>query len=574
MNATYAVIAVSIVVLGTVVIGFGGLRFTTTSDFFVASRTVGPWWNASAIGGEYLSAASFIGVAGLIFAQGVDMLWFAVGYTSGYLVMLTLIAAPLRRCGAYTVPDFAETRLQSLPVRRIASLLTVGIGWLYLLPQMQGAGLTLHTVTGAPSWVGAAVIAVVVLGNVMAGGMRSVTFVQAFQFWLKLTAIAIPAIFLLVAWRAAGAPTPIGPTPPAFAARTTVTIQADVTVTAPDPVTVVVQGTVDGHPLAGSAVSWAPGTHRIDAGTQVTFPRGAEVPHVDGMPALSGQDWASPLSDGLGNHSLYVIYSLIVATFLGVMGLPHVIVRFYTNPNGPAARRTTVRVLGLLGVFYLLPPIYGALGRLYTPELLLTGRTDAVVLLLPGRLVGGLGGDLLGALLTGGAFAAFLSTSAGLVVSVAGVVSRKVFRRLGVQGFRLAAVIAVVVPFLLALLGSQESVADVVGLAFAVAASSLCPLVVLGIWWRKLTSFGAAAGMLTGGGLALAAGTLTLLDRDWTGWWQDLLNWPAAWTVPLGFAVMIGVSLATPGRVAPGVARIMARLHAPESDGPVVVRKG
>ncbi|NED50884.1 cation acetate symporter, partial [Micromonospora aurantiaca] len=89
-------------------------------------------------------------------------------------------------------------------------------------------------------------------------------------------------------------------------------------------------------------------------------------------------------------HSLYATYSLILATFLGTMGLPHVLVRFYTNPDGRAARRTTVMVLSLLGAFYLLPALYGVLGRLYTPELLMTGRADAVVLTLPGRLIGGL----------------------------------------------------------------------------------------------------------------------------------------------------------------------------------------
>src|SRR5436309_3480235 len=140
MEYAYGVVAVAVVVLGTIAIGGYGLRISrTTSDFFVASRSVSPWLNASAIGGEYVSAASFLGVAGLIFAFGADMLWIAVGYTTGYLVLLTLVAAPLRRSGAYTVPDFAEARLGSPPVRRIASILTVAIGWLYLLPQLHGA---------------------------------------------------------------------------------------------------------------------------------------------------------------------------------------------------------------------------------------------------------------------------------------------------------------------------------------------------------------------------------------------------------------------------------------------------
>ncbi|MDQ6642792.1 MAG: cation acetate symporter, partial [Actinomycetota bacterium] len=134
----------------TLVIGSFGLRISrTTSDFYVASRNVGPVVNASAIGGEYLSAASFLGVAGLVLARGADMLWYPVGWTAGYLVLLVFVAAPLRRSGAYTLPDFAEFRVESLVARRVASGMVVLIGMLYLIPQFQGAGLTLRTLTGA-----------------------------------------------------------------------------------------------------------------------------------------------------------------------------------------------------------------------------------------------------------------------------------------------------------------------------------------------------------------------------------------------------------------------------------------
>ena len=136
------------------------------------------------------------------------MLWFPVGYTVGYVVLLVLVAAPLRRSGAYTLPDFAEARLESTTIRRLCSVLVVGIGWLYLLPQLQGAGLALSSVTGAPSWLGGLVVAVVVVANVAAGGMRSITLVQAVQYWIKLTAIAAPAFVLLAAWFGDGAPRP------------------------------------------------------------------------------------------------------------------------------------------------------------------------------------------------------------------------------------------------------------------------------------------------------------------------------------------------------------------------------
>src|SRR5690606_10049171 len=100
----YGAVAIVVVAATTLLIGAYGLRLSrTTSDFYVASRTVSPWWNASAIGGEYLSAASFLGAAGLVLAYGVDMLWYPVGWTVGYLILLVLVAAPLRRSGAYTI---------------------------------------------------------------------------------------------------------------------------------------------------------------------------------------------------------------------------------------------------------------------------------------------------------------------------------------------------------------------------------------------------------------------------------------------------------------------------------------
>ena len=129
MSAASGWAAVVVVSLVTLAIGAFGLRISrTTSDFFVASRSVRPLWNASAIGGEYLSAASFLGVAGLVLAFGADMLWFPVGFATGYLVLLVLVAAPLRRSGAYTIPDFAEAWLESRTVRSLASALVVVVG--------------------------------------------------------------------------------------------------------------------------------------------------------------------------------------------------------------------------------------------------------------------------------------------------------------------------------------------------------------------------------------------------------------------------------------------------------------
>ncbi|RQX24997.1 cation acetate symporter, partial [Micromonospora chalcea] len=466
MSNGYVVPAIVAVTLVTVGIGFYGLRLArTTSDFLVASRAVSPTWNAAAIGGEYLSAASFLGVAGLILKYGVDVLWYPVGFAAGYLALLLFVAAPLRRSGAFTLPDFCEVRLGSRRLRTLATVFVIFIGWLYLVPQLQGAGLTLATLTGSPYPLGALLVAVVVTANVALGGMRAITFVQAFQYWLKLTALAVPAIFLALQWQADARPAVTPPDGPTFRTATTVVVEHRATLTLPD-------GDI----------------REVRPGDRLEFAAGDPVPEVSGA-ATGPAEWLLPDTAGENDRGLFATYSLILATFLGTMGLPHVLVRFYTNPDGAAARRTTLVVLALVGVFYLLPTVYGVLGRIYTPQLLVSGQTDAVVVLLPGAALGdGTTGRLLAALVAAGAFAAFLSTSSGLLTSVAGVISTDVLGRGSVRGFRLATVIAGGVPALLSLNVSGLDVSQVVGLAFAVAASSFCPLLVLGIWWRGLTA--------------------------------------------------------------------------------------
>jgi Na+(H+)/acetate symporter ActP len=562
MNSPYALPAIVAVTLATVAIGLYGLRVArTTSDFLVASRMVSPTWNAAAIGGEYLSAASFLGVAGLILKNGVDMLWYPVGFAAGYLALLLFVAGPLRRSGAFTLPDFCEVRLASRRLRKLAAAFVVFIGWLYLVPQMQGAGLTLQTVTGGPYALGALIVAAVVTGNVALGGMRAITFVQAFQYWLKLTALSVPVLFLILHWQADGRPQLVMPEGSTFQVSTTVDIDTATTLTLSEPIVVTAHGTVDGSPAQG-VIRLGPGDHTVDASTRMTFAAGSRVPAVAG--ASQGAAWFLPGGEGSGG--LFAAYSLILATFLGTMGLPHVLVRFYTNPDGAAARRTTLVVLGLVGMFYLFPTLYGVLGRVYTPQLVLTGETDAVVLVLPSAMLGeGTTGQLLGALVAAGAFAAFLSSASGLLTSVAGVLSTDVVGRGSVRDFRQAAILAGVVPLALALVVSELDVSLVVGLAFAVAASSFCPLLVLGIWWRGLTALGAAAGVLAGGGAAACAVLATVLGATGSGWTATLIKYPAAWSVPLAFAVMVSVSLATRRRVPGNVALTMLRLHAPDA---------
>jgi cation/acetate symporter len=561
--------AVAAVTLVTVGIGAWGVRFArTTSDLYVASRAMSPWWNAAAVSGEYLSAASFLGIAGLEMQIGVPALWQAVGFAAGYLALLLFVAAPLRRFGSYTLPDFAEGRLASRRLRNLAVAAVLGIDIFYLIPQLKGAGIAFSEVANAPYAVGIVVVAIVVTLYVALGGMRGVTYVQAFQFWVKTVAIAVPAIVLLI--YLGGVPnraTVFGDAVPhAPAHGLVVSLDHRQTVRFPEATTFLDGSGRRQFAHAGETVTLAPG--------RVALPPGALVPVTSGTPWQTGRDWARPLRSR-GEGAPLFIYSLLLATFLGTMGLPHILIRFYTNPDGPAARGTTVRVLALLALFYVFPPVYGALGRALAPSLYLTGQTDTVVLRLPSLAWPGLGGHVLGAMTAAGAFAAFMSTSSGLLISIAGTISYDVWGR-GGRGvglsvrrrrFRIVAMAGMAIPAVVALAVRSVDISILVGWAFALAASTFCPLFVLGIWWPRLTSRGAAVGIVVGGVVAIGMITAGVLvgAQGLNGPLDSLLTQPAIVSVPLAFAAMIAGSLAT---AAPAdIGAHMLALHAPEGLG-------
>ena len=306
-----ALFAVGAVTLGTLGLGTWGMRFArTTSDLLVASRAVTPWWNAAAISGEYLSAASFLGIAGLEMQIGASALWQSLGFTAGYLALLLFVAAPLRRYGSYTIPDFAEARLHSPGLRLLAAAIVLVIGGFYLVPQLKGAGLALNVVVGSPYWVGVVVVAVIVAVNVAVGGMRGITYVQAFQFWVKVFAIAVPAIVLLIHFgglpeRAAlfgrSLPHAGGRGSPSTCPRANAC-------SSPRPAA----SSSHGRRVHVAAGGWV----TLPAHTAVRIPPDGIVPVASGTPPLRGQGGRGR-SAGPATASPLFVYSLLIATFLG-----------------------------------------------------------------------------------------------------------------------------------------------------------------------------------------------------------------------------------------------------------------
>ena len=562
-------IAVCSLVTVVITVGMGfwtAGKSKSAGDFFVAGRSVSVGWNASAISGEYLSAASFMGVAGMVMLNGYDALWYPVCYACGYLFLLLFIAGPLRRFGAYTIPDFAEGRYDSPLFRKIAVCFVLFIGFFYTMPQMKGAGTTLaYIFPGLHYSVGVIVVGAVITLNVSLGGMKGITLVQAFQYWLKVFAITLP-IFVLAS----------------VVGHYQQHLEANQTA----------QETVAAAP-AGIERKALPAKAPKDE--QWIAPFGSlTTKAVDtAIKAAKTPEEKAELEANKQPYSLLYTYSLIIALVCGTAGLPHILVRFYTNPDGVAAKRTTMWVMILIGVFYVFPPVYGVIGRSLMPELyeaVGSKGTDKVVLELP-TLLAGRDYPLLGSVLSGitcaGAFAAFMSTFSGLLVSMSSALAHDIYGRMlkpdaspeqRLKAFKWAAVIIGVVSVGLGTQVEKLNINYLVGQAFAIAAASYFPLLFMSVWWRGMTMRGAATGMLVGGLMALGAISLTTLSdvyavQSLADFWvahplaRILCEQPAIWAVPLSILLMIVVSKATAATVPADVRMKMLVLHAPEALG-------
>lgn len=687
----------AITVVVTIWMGFRSAKTSkTASDFFVAGRSVSVGWNASAISGEYLSAASFMGIAGMVMSSGYDALWYPVCYACGYLFLLLFIAGPLRRFGAYTIPDFAEGRFDSPLFRKIAVCFVLFIGFFYTMPQMKGAGTTLaYIFPGLPYWAGVVLVGAVITLNVALGGMKGITLVQAFQYWAKMFAISVPIFVLMAVYGHYGkqleANKQLDSIPKHFAPEQRQEFDNEanwqmIPANRPSWRRVIFNSDNNEDYRLFRALSAT--QHKLplqdyfeiyqrhhdkdlavlkslNLTNQVCCPKdldlrkgvralSEDVLFVNGIRIIddrlvsravpleiSGQvqgwikfkqlnenrvfpekapvdsTWLNPFGPLTTKAakaanlppeesrwlSLLYTYSLIIALVCGTAGLPHILVRFYTNPDGVAAKRTTMWVMILIGIFYVFPPVFGVMGRNLFPELysgIGAKGTDKIVLELPRLLNEKYAplGSILSGITCAGAFAAFMSTFSGLLVSMTGAMAHDVYGRMlrpqstPEQRMRMFKIGAVVIGGLAMLMGTFVEALEInfmVGQAFAIAAASYFPLLFMAVWWRKLTMKGAATGMLVGGMSAVAAisltsfstlanapgksGELFAMFKPLNEFWAHhpllriLCEQPAIWAVPLAIGLMIVISLLTQKEVPADIRMKMLVLHAPEKLG-------
>ncbi len=556
-------LAVGGVVVLTIVLGTTGLRFArTTSNFFVASRSVHPVWNAFAVCGEAMSAASYLGVPALIFVFGFEMLWPLLGWTIGFLLLSLFIAAPIRRFGSYTIPEFVEGRLDSPRLRTVTAVMVIVVSWFFLLAQLKGAGIVTRALIGTPYWVGVVGVAVLVAANLSAGGMRGITFVQGFQFFFIFLGILVPFAVMSTLWFRGDIDPIVVDEPPRFTVETVVDYPTDATIEVTSPTEVVI--TEPGSAPTPRRLAIGPLT--VDAGATIIWPAGAPVAHQDRIQVIDGRAWATPLGEKAvgGGHPLYFSFAILLANMFGIMGLPHIVVRFYTNPTGAEARRTNLIVLALIAPYYAMLPLFGAVSRVVSPGLLSNGATDSATVSVADGLLSGTNAELVTAVVSAGAAAAFLSTSSGLLIAMAGAVSHDMLSA-GVRQFRFAVWVGAALSALVALSVEQTDINVLIGWSTSIAASSICPLLVLGIWWPRLTRRGALAAAVGGGGSSTTAVVATMLGVVDSGWPLAVLGTPAVWSVPLAFALGIGVSLRDTETV-DDIGHKFALMHVPDRD--------
>jgi cation/acetate symporter len=445
-------------------------RNRTAKDFYAAGRQISGAQNGIAVAGDYLSAASFLGIAGLIAFNGYDGFMYSVGFFVAYLTVLFLIAEPLRNTGKFTMADVLALRLRDPRVRAVAAVSTLTVTLFYMLAQMIGAGsLVTLLIPGLPSIAGldAASVAIILVGILMIvyvifGGMIGTTWVQIIKAILIMTGTVLLTLLVL---------SKFGFSLNEFFGRA---------------------GQVVGKYCNEGAISAA--GKCADGSTPIT---------------------RSFLQPGILYHGQYGqldLISLGIALVLGTAGLPHILMRFYTVPSAKAARTSVVWAMILIGGFYVLTTFLGfgaaiLIGKAHIGADI-NGKFVANNNLAAPLLAGAVGGDLFLAFIAAVAFATILAVVAGLTIAGSSAFAHDIWlnvvkkgeenEREQVRVAKITAAVVGVVSIILAISVKSLNVAFLVGLAFAVAASANVPAIVLSLFWRRFTTMGMIAGMVIG----------------------------------------------------------------------------
>ncbi|WP_434615606.1 cation acetate symporter [Azospirillum sp. B2RO_4] len=443
-------------------------RTKSAKDFYAAGGGITGFQNGLAIAGDYMSAASFLGIAGLVYANGFDGLIYSVGFLVGWPIVLFLIAERLRNLGKYTFADVASYRFQQTPIRTLSACGSLATVTFYLIAQMVGAGKLIQLLFGLDYMVAVIIVGVLMIGYVTFGGMLATTWVQIIKAVLLLSGASFMAFMIMAKF---------GFSPEAM-----------------------FKAAVDVHPK-GLAI--------MSPGALVSDP-------VDAI-------------------------SLGLTLMFGTAGLPHILMRFFTVSDAKEARKSVFYATGFIGYFYILTFIigFGAIVLILGKDAngaypFLTAAPAEGVKAAIASVIGGtnmaaihtahaIGGDLFFGFISAVAFATILAVVAGLTLAGASAVSHDLYASVFARGrvneadeIRVSKITTVIIGIISIILGiafENQNVAFMVGLAFAIAASTNFPVLLMSMFWGKMTTRGAVMGGAIG--LISACVMITLGPTVW-----------------------------------------------------------
>ena len=484
----------------------------SSGDFYTGGAQFSGKQNGFAIAGDYLSAASFLGIVGAIAFSGYDGLLYSIGFLVAWLVALLLVAEPLRNTGKYTMADVLSFRMEEKPVRMAAAISTLVISFVYLIAQMAGAGGLVSLLLGLPLGISQdiviALVGILLVAYVLIGGMKGTTWVQMIKAVLLITGAGIMSIWVLAHFG------------------------------------------FNLSEVMGRAVEV-----NNDPANGVVAGKACEI----GAACVGGDQLLPPMAK-YGKNPIGFI-SLAIALVLGTAGLPHVLVRFYTVPTAKEARRSVTWAIGLIGSFYIFTLILGFGAAAIVPGgqqaiNQMPGKANAaapaLAFFLPGNGEATMGGTILLAVIAGVAFATILAVVAGLAIASSASFAHDIYNSILKDGkadpaaeVKVARTTVVVIGAL-AIIGGMAAksmnIAFLVALAFAIAASANLPSILYSLYWKRFNTMGSLFSIY--GGLISAlvliifspavSGVPTAMFPDLNFAWFPY-DVPAIVSVPVGF---------------------------------------
>ncbi|MDA3800028.1 MAG: cation acetate symporter [Kiritimatiellae bacterium] len=577
----------------------------SAEGYFAAGGQIHWFVNGIAFAGDYLSAASFLGICGLIATMGYDGFLYSIGYLAGWMVALFVVAEPMKRLGKYTFTDALDYKFNSKGIQLMAAISTLAVSIFYLIPQMVGAGVLVTPLLGLPHWAGVVMVGIIVITIVATAGMTSTTYVQ----FLKGGLLIVFSTVLSIAVLHKGLSTEprketfdpqiieaSSVTPTATAehhGQSFVKIEQDgyanwwivegTKLLQAQSKTITADGTVlyNGAPKSENKFKSVGRVTKLPDGKTETGPlgifeyfstiQGSEVVRypknkiakfTDGGDSIqvfvpeitAGADLMIPgqkfkLKSGIGKLNFI---SLMLALFLGTASLPHILIRYYTVPSQRDARKSTIVAVAGIGFFYVLTLFMG-LGAMTLGVVDLESSNMSAPLLAKAFSL------TLFSIISAIAFATVLGTVSGLIVAASGAVAHdlidnfmniKMSEKTKVRAGKIAAVAVGIIAMALGIAFEKMNVAFLVGWAFAVAASANLPSIIMLLFWKKTTAKGIAwsigVGMVSALGIILTSPSIyTQLYHLEASAAPHTLDNPGIISIPLSFLTLVVVSLMT-----------------------------